>query len=1212
MVVCGYPAMGLSCATMFLDSRLWQFTEGLRWRIAGAVFVGLLAALVGIGRLALLGWLLAQVFAGAPTESLILPVAVVAAVMLLRGVLEYWRNMIAHRTAARVQLTLRDRLFDKVVELGPAHFGLERTGDVLLAMVDGVEQLETYFGQYLPQLFVALLAPLIVFALIATLDLPVALVMFGFALVTLIAPSVFQKWDSSNSLRRQKAYAAFAAEFLDAIQGFATLKAFGQSAARAKLLASKAHALFRATMWVLATNSLSRGIVDMGLAVGAAVTLAYGAYRVSSGEMSLEVLLIVLMMGIEVYRPQRDMRALLHQGMVGLSSATGIFAVLEATPAISPSDDNREATEDLAPTVSFDHVSFAYPGGRRQAHQDLSFHLAAGERVGVVGASGSGKSSIVRLLMRFYDPQKGSVRIGGRDLRELQPRDIHRNIAVVNQDTYLFHGTVEDNLRFGNPQASQEELESAARAANAHGFISQLPQGYQTIVGERGIRLSGGQRQRVAIARALLRDAPILVLDEALSAVDAENEAIIQEALDRLMQGRTTLIFAHRLSSVIGTDRLLVLEHGRLVESGTHASLMQAGGVYHTLMAAQAAESAGVDTALVGARPAEDLLPAARRVDEAQTAQLEPTDAILRAEGLGWFDAFRALFRYVIPWKGKLTAVFFFGVTRVFALIGVGIVSALVVAAVKNDAPFDQYLVILAVIAPLAGILHWMESWLAHDMAFRMLAEMRIALFEKLDKLAPAYLLRRRTGDLVAMATHDVELVEFFFAHTVAPALVAVLVPGLVFGTLLYFGWPMAMALLPFLIIVALSPFFMRARIDALGSRSREALADLNAHVVDTIQGLNEIIAFDYVARRKAEMVARTNRNLSLRVPFFRDLTIQMALLEVATGLGGLAVVVTGARLVAAGDLAAGMLPLLTLLAMAAFLPVSEIAHIGRQLADTLGATRRLYAVHNEEVAVSDGPGAPLPAVRGGASLEFSDVTFSYFANRDLALEKASFSAPAGSTVALVGSSGAGKTTAAHLLMRFFDPGKGEVRMNGVSLRDYKLDALRDQIALVTQDTYLFNETLRANILLARPDAGEEDIRQAVERAALAEFVDALPEGLATHVGERGVRLSGGQRQRVAIARAFLKDAPILILDEATSHLDAVNEQAVRNALEQLMADRTTVVIAHRLSTIRSAEQIVVLDAGRVVDSGTHDELLSRRGLYSQLVGRQLASAAAE
>ena len=1197
---------------MFLDSRLWRFTEGLRWRIAGAVCVGLLAALVGIGRLALLGWLLAQVFAGAPAESLILPVALVAVVMGLRGVLEYWRNMIAHRTAARVQLALRERLFDKIVELGPAHFGLERTGDVLLAMVDGVEQLETYFGQYLPQLFVAALTPVIVFALIATLDLPVALVMFGFALVTLIAPSVFQKWDSSNSLRRQKAYAAFAAEFLDAIQGFATLKAFGQSAARARLLAHKAHELFRATMWVLATNSLSRGIVDVGLAVGAAATLGYGAYRVSAGSTSLEVLLIVLMMGIEVYRPQRDLRALLHQGMVGLSSAKGIFAVLDAKPAITPRDDIVAAEEALVPTVSFDHVSFAYPGGRRQAHQDLSFHLAAGERVGVVGASGSGKSSIVRLLSRFYDPQKGTVRIGGRDLRNLHPRDIHRNIAVVNQDNYLFHGSVEENLRFGRPDASQEELEAAARAANAHGFISQLPQGYRTIVGERGIRLSGGQRQRVAIARALLRDAPILVLDEALSAVDAENEAIIQEALDRLMQGRTTLIFAHRLSSVIGADRLLVLEQGRLVETGSHASLMKAGGVYHSLMAAQAAESARAYTTLALGRPAEDRAPAAQSVDEAENAHLEPTDAILRAEGMGWLDAFRELFRHVQPWKGKLTVVFFFGVTRVFALIGVGVVSALVVAAVKNDAPFDHYLVVLAVIAPFAGILHWTESWLAHDMAFRMLAEMRIALFEKLDQLAPAYLLRRRTGDLVAMATHDVELVEYFFAHTVAPALVAVLVPALVFATLSYFGWPMAIALLPFVFIVALSPFFMRARIDTLGSRAREALADLNAHVVDTIQGLNEIIAFEYVARRKAEMVARTNRNLSLRVPFFRDLTVQMALLEVATGLGGLAIVVTGARLVAAGEFAAGTLPLLTLLAMAAFLPVSEIAHIGRQLADTLGATRRLYAVHNEKVAVADGLGVALPVVRGGASLDFSDVDFSYFSNRRLALEDASFSAPAGSTVALVGSSGAGKTTAAHLLMRFFDPQKGEVRMNGVSLRDYKLDALRDQIALVTQDTYLFNETLRANILLARPDASEEDIRQAVERAALAEFVDALPEGLKTRVGERGVRLSGGQRQRVAIARAFLKDAPILILDEATSHLDAVNEQAVRWALEELMANRTTVVIAHRLSTIRNAGQIVVLDAGHVVETGTHDELLSRRGLYSQLVGRQLASAAAE
>jgi ATP-binding cassette subfamily C protein CydCD len=491
-------------------------------------------------------------------------------------------------------------------------------------------------------------------------------------------------------------------------------------------------------------------------------------------------------------------------------------------------------------------------------------------------------------------------------------------------------------------------------------------------------------------------------------------------------------------------------------------------------------------------------------------------------------------------------------------------------------------------------------------MAYRLLAEMRIELFAKLDRLAPAYLLRRRSGDLLALATQDVETVEYFYAHTIAPAFVAVLIPAGVIALLAGIAWPLAIVLLPFLAWAGLAPVFARREIDRLGREARGALGQIGAHLTETIQGLAELAAFQAIGRRRSVFLADIAAYQARRQALLRDLAAQTAGLEIAMGIGGLAVALLGASLGARGWFDHQWLPLLVLVSVAAFMPVADISQVGRQLADTIASTRRLRVVESEPEPIADGA-LPVPA---SPEVHFEAVRFTYPGRAVRALDGISFEMRPGCTVAVVGASGAGKSTVANLLLRFWDPEAGRITLGGTDLRSLRLDDLRQHIALVAQDTYLFNDTLAANIRLAKREVSEADVRRAVDRAALGDFVDRLPDGLATRVGERGVQLSGGQRQRVAIARAFLKDAPILILDEATSHLDTISEQQIRTALDELMAKRTSLIIAHRLSTVQSADTILVMEAGRVIEAGTHTALLGFRGTYSRLVAHQSRVAA--
>ena len=1093
--------------------------------------------------------------------------------------------------------------------MGPGQFDESRTGDVLTILGEGVERLQVFFGQFLPQMIVAGLAPIIIFFLMASIDLSIGFIFLFFAVFTLVAPAIFFVCSRESSRRRRAAYGALSADFLDSMQGISTLKIFGQSRAWGNTLAERAHHVYRTTMRVLAVNLMSSGIGTFGITAGSASALAWGAFKVTNGDLDLRALVVLLLLGVEVFRPMREMIILYHQGFLAMAAAEGIFDLMD-TPIEVRSANSHEppgvAPGLLEPEIRFENVTFGYQKGSRAALRDISFELRKGEKLAIVGPSGAGKSTLVSLMLRFLDPQKGRILLGGRDLRSLSLSFLRRHIAVVAQDTYLFYGTVAENLRLARPQATQQEIETAARAANAHDFILALPNGYETLVGERGARLSGGERQRVAIARALLKDASILVLDEALSSVDAQNEALIQEALSRLMENRTTLIIAHRLSSVIDAHRILVLEQGKIVESGSHAELLEANGTYAELMAGQQHSSDGdvvprAFSSVNGLAQGNGQLPTAGAVSG------NPAKTIHTARPLPLFTTLQRLLGLVRPFAQKTALAFSSGVLYQAALIGVGVCGALVVGQVIRHGEIFWSVLLLALAVVATSVLSWVELWIAHDLAYQLLAEMRIDMYETLDPLAPAYLLQRRSGDLVSIISSDIETIEIFFAHTIAPAFVAVLVPGIVLLFLGWIGWPLAAALLPFLLLVAVSPLFFQNRSGLLGAQVRETMGHLNAHLVDGIQGLREVVGFGCEQRFTADLSRNSWRVATAQVQFQTEQARQASVNETLTGIGALAVLVTGVWLVSQGEMTRALLPLATVLAMAAFGPVSEITRTFKELMETLASARRIFAIKDEPILVVDGPGIPRLTPKDWIpSVTFENTTFAYGRDEPRVLQDVSFRIEPGQTVALVGPSGAGKTTCAQLLLRFWDPTGGRILLEGNDLRAFTLDDLRAKIALVSQETYLFNTTIRENLRLARPEATDEAIEEAAERANAHHFITELPHSYDTLVGERGIQLSGGQRQRLAIARALLKNAPILILDEATSHLDAVNEQLIHQALAGLAEGRTTLVIAHRLSTIRDADHIVVLDQGRVAEQGSHAVLLSRNGLYSQLVAAQL------
>jgi thiol reductant ABC exporter CydD subunit len=558
----------------------------IRRPLAVSVCVGLGVFGLLVLQAVIVGHVLGQIASGASFGEVSDWLWLVVGVVLVRAVLLWCRELVAMWTAAVVKVRLRDRLFSQLVTLGPGFLTAQRSGKVQSTLVDGVEGLEAYYSRYLPQLLVVAVGPPLVLVWIATQDVVIAGVVFLAMLSIPTLPRLVDRVLVSRGRDHWDAYTELSAEYLDAMQGMTTLKAANASTHRRSALIDKGQHLFRSTMRQMAVSLVDSGVTELGVQIGTAVAVGVGAFRVANGDLDVDTLVIMLVLVGVVFRPFRELSAAWHAGFLGVSAASGIAELLHATP---PSPDGAAPVElpQTAVGVVFEDVSFTYPERSTPALRNVSFTVEPGETVAIVGRSGAGKTTLVSLLLRFASPTSGAIRVGGVDIATASAESVRRLVAVVSQDSYLFTGTIAENLRLARPDATDEDLVAAAKAAGIHAHVSSLPEGYATRVGERGLTLSGGQRQRVAIARALLKDAPILVLDEATSAIDAEQEATITEELDRLRAGRATLVIAHRLNTVRSADRIVVLADGAIVEAGRHDELVASQGTYADLVAAQ-------------------------------------------------------------------------------------------------------------------------------------------------------------------------------------------------------------------------------------------------------------------------------------------------------------------------------------------------------------------------------------------------------------------------------------------------------------------------------------------------------------------------------------------------------------------------------------------------------------------------------------------------
>ncbi|MFJ8592129.1 thiol reductant ABC exporter subunit CydD [Streptomyces sp. NPDC093598] len=1152
-----------------IDPRLLRYARATRVFLVAVVALGA----VGAGLVIAQAMLIAEVVVGAfqhrmAVSELGTPLLLLAAVAAGRALIGWFTELAAHRASAAVKSELRGRLLERSAELGPGWLSGQRTGSLVALATRGVDALDDYFSRYLPQLGLAVVVPVAVLARIVTEDWVSAAIIVG-TLPLIPVFMVLIGWATQSRMDRQwRLLSRLSGHFLDVVAGLPTLKVFGRAKAQAESIRRITDEYRRATMRTLRIAFISSFALELLATISVALVAVTIGMRLVHGEMDLYIGLVILILAPEAYLPLRQVGAQYHAAAEGLAAAEEIFDVLETPVPASGSGTVPEGA------LSFEGVTVRYPGRSADAVSDVSFIVEPGETVALVGPSGAGKSTLLSVLLGFVRPAEGRVRVGGADLADADLEQWRSRIAWVPQRPHLYAGTIAENVRLARPDADGDAVRRALRDAGALEFVDALPGGVDTVLGEDGAGLSAGQRQRLALARAFLADRPVLLLDEPTAALDGATEAEVVAAVRRLAAGRTVLLVVHRPALLEVADRVV-----RLAEPRTTAALPVASAL-----------ARGTEPRSVEVEP------------------LTPAESVEKSAHGGVLARVRAMSG---ARRGRLVLALLLGSAALGSAVGLMATSGWLISRASQQPPV-LYLM-MAVTATRAfgigrAVFRYAERLVSHDAVLRMLADTRVAVFRRLERLAPAGLHRARRGDLLSRLVADVDALQDYWLRWLLPAGAAVVVSAASVGFTAWLlpeaGAVLAAGLLAAGVGVPLITGAVARRAEHRLAPARGALA---TRVADLLTGTAELTVAGALPARTAQ--AREADGVLTRIASRAATATALGdgLTALISGLTVTAAALAGAQAVAAGRLDGVTMAVVVLTPLAAFEAVLGLPLAVQYRQRVRRSAERVYEVLDAPEPVREperprqAPASPFPLVVAGLTARHAGQDRDALAGFDLTLER-------GRRIAVVGPSGSGKTTLAQVLLRFLDTDAGTYTLAGVDAYALHSDDVRGLVGLCAQDAHLFDSSLRENLLLARKDATEDRLRAVLGRARLLDWADSLPDGLDTLVGEHGARLSGGQRQRLALARALLADFPVLVLDEPAEHLDLPTADALTADLLAATEGRTTLLITHRLAGLEAVDEVIVLDRGRVVQRGPYAELVAVDGPLRGMAEREAAS----